>query len=84
MAISPRPTGLLRPPHHRRDSRTFDTVDSALPTPDRGTTPLPHVDIDDDEAFGRGNIAYTKGMEEMPLESRIERLFYINLYGQVR
>lgn len=74
----------MRPPH-RRDSRTFDTVDSALPTPERGMTPLQQIDIDDDDAsFGRGNIAYTKGMGEVPLESRIERLFYINLYGQVR
>ncbi|CAK9780810.1 UPF0052-domain-containing protein [Cutaneotrichosporon oleaginosum] len=71
----------LRPPH-RRDSRTFDTVDSARPSPSRGATPLPTIDLDDDEAFGRGNIAYTKGMVEVPLESRIERLFYINLYGQ--
>ena len=31
-----------------------------------------------------GNIGYVKGEEEVPLEARIERLFYINLYGQVR
>ncbi len=81
--VGPRPpsSSHLRPPH-RRDSRTFDTVDSARPSPSRGSTPLPAVDLDDDEAFGRGNIAYTKGMDEVPLESRIDRLFYINLYGQ--
>lgn len=81
--VGPRPpsSNHLRP-QHRRDSRTFDTVDSARPTPSRGTTPLPVLDLDDDEAFGRGNIGYTKGMDEVPLESRIERLFYINLYGQ--
>ena len=31
----------------------------------------------------RGNIGYVKGEEEVPLEARIQRLFYINLYGQV-
>jgi hypothetical protein len=30
-----------------------------------------------------GNIGYTKGQGEIPLEARIERIFYINLYGQV-
>ncbi|BEI83043.1 hypothetical protein CcaverHIS002_0309110 [Cutaneotrichosporon cavernicola] len=81
--VGPRPSSSnhLRPPR-RRDSRTFDTVDSAQPSPSRGATPLPLQDVDDDEAFGRGNIGYMKGMEEVPLESRIERLFYINLYGQ--
>lgn len=59
----------------RRDSRTFDTVDS---------TPIltPEVDDADEDEGIRGNIAYTKGQAEIPLESRIERLFYINLYGQ--
>jgi hypothetical protein len=37
---------------------------------------------DEDEWQG-GNIGYVKGKEEVPLEARIERLFYINLYGQV-
>ncbi|GMK53953.1 hypothetical protein CspeluHIS016_0105390 [Cutaneotrichosporon spelunceum] len=77
----PSPNNHLRP-SRRRDSRTFDTMDSAQPSPGRGAAPLPIEDADDDEAFGRGNIGYTKGMEEVPLESRIERLFYINLYGQ--
>ena len=30
-----------------------------------------------------GNIAYRKGEVETPLEARIERIFYINTYGQV-
>lgn len=64
----------------RRDSRTFDTADSARVTPERGRTPLPGIDADDDGLLG--NIAYTKGQKEEPLEARIERLFYINLYGQ--
>lgn len=41
---------------------------------------MPGVDADDDGLLG--NIAYTKGQKEEPLEARIERLFYINLYGQ--
>lgn len=65
----------------RRDSRTFDTAESALATPERGSTPL--LTGEEGEDVG-GNLAYTKGMKEVPLESRIERLFYINLYGQVR
>ncbi|WOO77426.1 putative protein [Vanrija pseudolonga] len=63
----------------RRDSRTFDTAESALATPERGTTPLLPGEEREDSG---GNLAYTKGMKEVPLESRIERLFYINLYGQ--
>ncbi|WWC62530.1 uncharacterized protein I303_105126 [Kwoniella dejecticola CBS 10117] len=80
--------------HFRRDSRTFDTPDTAFTSPR-----TLHV-----EAFGQinegeegwsnsaepgaradesgSNIGYRKGEEEKPLESRIERVFYINLYGQ--
>lgn len=49
------------------------------------STPLfDDADLDDGEdAIGSGNIMYTKGMREVPLEARIERLYYINLYGQV-
>jgi hypothetical protein len=72
----------------RRDSRTFDTADTPIPTPSRAATPLlfetDGADLDDGEdVIGTGNIMYMKGMQEVPLEARIERLFYINLYGQV-
>ncbi|KAL1412850.1 hypothetical protein Q8F55_000599 [Vanrija albida] len=71
--------GGVRRPGTRRDSRTFDTAESALATPERGATPL--MTGEETEEVG-SNLAYTKGMKEVPLESRIERLFYINLYGQ--
>lgn len=32
---------------------------------------------------GDSNIGYQKGGAEIPLQARIERIFYINLYGQV-
>lgn len=35
-----------------------------------------------DEWYG-GNLGYRKGEGEVPLEARIDRIFYINLYGQV-
>ena len=35
------------------------------------------------EADALGNLGYRKGEEEMPLEAKIDRIFYINPYGQV-
>jgi hypothetical protein len=66
-------------PHFRRDSRTFDTDDlhHAL---DTDTVPVPEVVS---EEWAGGNLGYRKGEGEVPLEARIERIFYINLYGQV-
>jgi hypothetical protein len=40
----------------------------------------PGRDIEEEEG---GNIGYTKGQGEIPLDAKIERIFYINLYGQV-
>lgn len=66
-------------PHFRRDSRTFDTDDvhHAL---DTDLAPVQEVVS---EEWAGGNLAYRKGEGEVPLEARIERIFYINLYGQV-
>lgn len=61
--------------HFRRDSRTFDTTPMDSPV-DSGRGASVDTDL-------RGNIGYRKGEEEVPLPSRIYRLFYINLYGQV-
>jgi len=60
----------------RRDSRTFDISLplSGQPSLD-GARP---VDLP-----AGGNLGYRKGEEEKPLEARIERVFYINNYGQV-
>lgn len=87
-ATGSRPPPTKRRPVHvaRRDSRTFDTAPT--PTPESITPPLEFETTDgtlDDgeDAIGTGNIMYTKGMKEVPLEARVERLFYINLYGQV-
>ena len=54
----------------RKDSRTFDT-DFAH---------LTNVMV---EELAGGNIGYRKGEGEIPLEAKIERIFYINMYGQV-
>ncbi|KAK4687033.1 hypothetical protein P7C73_g3084, partial [Tremellales sp. Uapishka_1] len=83
----------FRGTHLRRDSRTFDTVDTSLP-PSVRTSPSTRTPLEsrpwdtvtpdptsiDDEVIG--NIGYRKGAGEIPLEARIERLFYINLYSQ--
>lgn len=37
-----------------------------------------------DMSAGDSNIGYQKGGAEIPLQARIDRIFYINLYGQVR
>ncbi|ORX40050.1 hypothetical protein BD324DRAFT_648662 [Kockovaella imperatae] len=50
----------------RKDSRTFDTA-------------LANAIV---EEFAGGNISYRKGEGEIPLEAKIEKVFYINLYGQ--
>lgn len=42
------------------------------------------VEVPIGEAAGAGgNLGYQKGEGELPLPARIERVFYINLYGQV-
>ncbi|KAK8858603.1 hypothetical protein IAR55_002832 [Kwoniella newhampshirensis] len=66
--------------HFRRDSRTFDTPDMSLPPSVRGSPDL--NGMAEEEPWAGGNLAYRKGEEETPLEARIERVFYINLYGQ--
>ena len=73
--------------HGRRDSRTFDT--DVLPSPverqrSKPRDGLPDIVFPEDTEELEGNLSYTKGAEEVPLESPIERIYYINLYGQVR
>lgn len=57
----------------RRDSRTFDT---SLPPSERPS-------LDEARPIVSANLGYRKGEDEVPLEAKIERVFYINLYGQV-
>jgi hypothetical protein len=72
----------------RRDSRTFDTADTPSPLVDARGKPW-ESSQGSGSASGEtiveegGNLSYTKGQGEIPLEARIERIFYINLYGQV-
>ncbi|WVW84640.1 hypothetical protein I302_106674 [Kwoniella bestiolae CBS 10118] len=75
--------------HFRRDSRTFDTPDTSLPTSRRTSFDHPHhptgpikEGVEGWSDTKGGNLGYRKGEEEAPLEARIERVFYINLYGQ--
>ncbi|WVR06371.1 hypothetical protein IAU60_003402 [Kwoniella sp. DSM 27419] len=76
--------------HIRRDSRTFDTPDASLPVSRRDSLSFEGIEEMSEEAGsgsaasenGGGNIGYRKGEDETPLEARIERVFYINLYGQ--
>jgi hypothetical protein len=79
---SPRPHGSGS--HFRRDSRTFDTADSPSPLVSSNGKPWDPTRSPSIEEEEGGNISYTKGQGEVPLEARIERIFYINLYGQVR
>ncbi|WWC70730.1 uncharacterized protein I206_104681 [Kwoniella pini CBS 10737] len=79
--------------HFRRDSRTFDTPETAFTSP-RNTYIETFGQINEgSEGWSKsnpinnnnesgGNLGYRKGEEETPLESKIERVFYINLYGQ--
>ncbi|WVQ73227.1 hypothetical protein IAR50_002793 [Cryptococcus sp. DSM 104548] len=71
--------------HFRRDSRTFDTPDASAP-PTRGHSNDRLADWEEEggEKEGKhgGNLGYKKGEEELPLEAKVERIFYINLYGQ--
>lgn len=67
-------------PHLRRDSRTFDTADTPSPLVTARGKPWEQTTAEEEEG---GNISYTKGQGEIPLEAKIERIFYINLYGQV-
>lgn len=70
--------------HFRRDSRTFDTPDeSAPPTRSHSSDRLEATTSGAEGHDGEGNLAYRKGEDEAPLEAKIERIFYINLYGQV-
>lgn len=69
--------------HVRRDSRTFDTADTPSPLVDARGKPWDEGNKKGEDGEQGGNISYTKGQEEIPLEARIERIFYINLYGQV-
>lgn len=70
--------------HVRRDSRTFDTADTPSPLVNARGKPWDVGTKKDEGDDGGGNISYTKGQDEIPLEARIERIFYINLYGQVK
>ena len=69
-------------PYPRRDSRTFDTDEFALAL-ERATQRSQHSQHSSEEEWSGGNLGYRKGEGEYPLEARIERIFYINLYGQV-
>lgn len=69
--------------HFRRDSRTFDTADSPSPLISSNGKPWDPAGSPSIEEEEGGNISYTKGQGEIPLQARIERIFYINLYGQV-
>jgi hypothetical protein len=69
--------------HLRRDSRTFDTGDPAE-HPGEGLRLGGLRDETIEEEWSGGNLGYRKGENEAPLEARIERIFYINLYGQVK
>lgn len=73
-------SGSLRRTHFRRDSRTFDTSPGELSVE---TSPKLD-DVKEESAGSGGNIGYRKGGEEVPLDSPVKRVFYINLYGQVR
>lgn len=64
-------------PPYRRDSRTFDTDDLTH------ALEVAEVAGIEEEEWAGGNLGYRKGEGEIPLEARIERVFYINLYGQV-
>ncbi|WRT67808.1 uncharacterized protein IL334_004782 [Kwoniella shivajii] len=93
-SASPLPVKLRH--HFRRDSRTFDTPDASLPTSRRASFDSIGQINEGEEGWsnsnsnsgggggggGGGNLSYRKGEEESPLEARIERVFYINLYGQ--
>ncbi|WWC88702.1 uncharacterized protein L201_003615 [Kwoniella dendrophila CBS 6074] len=76
--------------HFRRDSRTFDTPDTSLPASRRtsfgqiteGQEGWSSAKGKSNANSNGGNLGYRKGEEETPLESKIERVFYINLYGQ--
>ena len=75
--------------HVRRDSRTFDTADTPSPLVDARGKPWESGSgsgsgLGESISEEGGNLSYTKGQGEIPLEARIERIFYINLYGQVR
>ncbi|EIW66757.1 hypothetical protein TREMEDRAFT_34696 [Tremella mesenterica DSM 1558] len=70
----------------RRDSRTFDT--HVPPSPiERGTISVgggieaPELVITEEEGLD-DNVGYMKGEKENPLEAPVERVYYINLYGQ--
>ena len=65
----------------RRDSSTFDTEDIG-DSLDVATGPDEEDNGDDGEYTPGANIGYRKGDDETPLEARIERVFYINPYGQ--
>ncbi|TYJ58481.1 hypothetical protein B9479_000688 [Cryptococcus floricola] len=71
--------------HLRRDSRTFDTPDTSAP-PTRGHSHDRLADWKEEGSDNEGkqgsNLGYKKGEEEVPLEAKVERVFYINLYGQ--
>jgi hypothetical protein len=72
--------------HFRRDSRTFDLDIHSPSEPSSVRTSLdgaPRIVMEEPEEETAGNLAYRKGEEEVPLQARIERIFYINLYGQV-
>lgn len=71
--------------HFRRDSRTFDTPDESGPPTRSHSGDRSEAVIGGADGYSgdEGNLAYRKGEDEQPLEAKIERIFYINLYGQV-
>ena len=60
----------------RRDSSTFDTSvpQTRRASPDENVLSL---------SGSGGNLGYRKGEDVVPLNARIEGVFYLNLYGQV-
>lgn len=71
-------SGSMRRTHFRRDSRTFDTTPVV-----QSAEVSPKLDEVKEEPGQGGNLGYRKGAAEIPLESPVKRVFYINLYGQV-
>lgn len=78
-------SGSAQRTHFRRDSRTFDTLPIPLGLGNGvGEETSPKLEsVQEVGGEQGGNLGYRKGAEEVPLDSPVKRVFYINLYGQV-
>lgn len=76
-------SGSVRRSHFRRDSRTFDTLPTPLSSVGSEENSPKLGDVKEESGQSGGNLGYRKGDVEVPLESPVKRVFYINLYGQV-